>query len=250
MPVGRAPWAKVRQWKVGALAASRALARAPYYTLLMFIVYVAVFFELCEDPAKEASERRLLLDTERGDEAYRWYTYSLLHHDRTHLGVNMLGLCAYCGLVEVFNGPLRAAAMHLLAILGGAFGVGWETRVTGEHMLVVGASGGNYGLLATQIGQLALNWPELGPIRRGVHLVVLVCAVTSDVVVNVVQHNPAVSYSAHVGGFVFGAFAGLALMRNVVRRTWERKMQLGTGAAFVCLGLAGAVNLGALGNGR
>lgn len=222
--------------------------RVPWYTLSMFAVYMSIYFTICQNPKGDGRNDGLELDTYKADEVYRWYTYSLLHLNGMHIGTNMLTLGVYGTLIEFDNGPWRVFLIHILSILGGAFGVGWESRFKQrERMYVIGASGGNYGLLSSQVGNLVLNWPELTLIRRILYGGVLVSCVLSDVVVNIVLYNPDISYSAHVGGFVFGLFAGLSVMKNIRVLAWERRMKIVMGGIFGVLCLMSAINLGMLG---
>ncbi len=227
----------------------RHLRRVPWYTLSMFAVYMAVYFTVCTDAADPRNDAlRLALRAGDAGEVYRWYTYSLLHLNGMHLGLNMLGLCAYGALVEFDHGFLRVFVIHTCSILGGAYGAGWESRTTGRQLFVIGESGGNFGLLSSQAANLVLNWPEIGLLQRVVYVSLLVSATLSEVVANVVlaPSMPNVSYSAHVGGFVFGVFAGLAAMRNIRVLAWERTMQLACGAVFLGITVASVTNLALL----
>lgn len=171
--------------------------------------------------------------------------YSLLHLNAMHIGVNMMTWLIYGGLVEWDHGPLRCAAVQILAILGGACGFGWEWRFTkpSRHTNLVGVSGGVYGMLASQIGNLAINWREIDALKRVFYVLLLVSAIACDVTINVVNHDAAVSYSAHTGGFITGAIVSFAALKNIKTQPWERVVRPVTaflGAGFL---LAGFVNL-------
>jgi membrane associated rhomboid family serine protease len=224
------------------------LRRLPYYTMMMFIIYTSIYFTICKsaaasDQGAEARMDALELDTRYAQDVYRWYTYSLLHLTDLHYGINMFCLWVYCGLVEYGNGPWRSCIIHICSILGGAYGIGWEGRITGERLRVIGASGGNYGLLSSQIANLILNWWELTLYNRIIYTSLIIGCVTSDIVINAVWYNPAVSYSGHVGGFVFGIFAGLAWMRNQRVLRWELRLRIISGIIFAATTIAGGVNL-------
>lgn len=219
--------------------------RLPFYTTAMFVVYISIYFTICTNP-KDGRNDSLAIDTTRGKEVYRWYTYSLLHLNKNHIGINLLCLSIYGSLIEFDNNTWRLVMIHTLSILGGAFGAGWEARFTKESQQVVGASGGNYGLLSSQIGNLVLNWTELTLFRKTVFTLLIVSTVISDIIVNVILFNPKVSYSTHVGGFIFGLFAGLVFLKNQKKQTWERIVQLSSLLAFGVLSLTSAVNLGTL----
>lgn len=219
------------------------MAKFPFYTPIMFMVYMSIYFTICTNP-QDSRNDGLDLDTGRGKEVYRWYTYSLLHLNAMHIGVNMFCLLIYCGLVEWDHGTWRTFAIHTCSILGGAFAAGWEARILKERLYVIGVSGGNYGMLSSQIGNLVLNWPELTLMRRIFYPLLLCSCVISDVVVNIVLYNDQISYSAHVGGFVFGVFAGMTLMKNIRKLAWERRMQYVMASVFFVITLVGSINLG------
>jgi membrane associated rhomboid family serine protease len=215
----------------------------PIYAPVAFSLYMIMFFS-CQVNTRCGDA--LELDTRKGSEAYRWYTYSLIHFDGIHLAVNMLNLIFFAALTEFYNGFWRTFAIHTCSIFGGAFAAGWESRILDESFSVIGVSGGNYGLLSSQIGFLSLNWHELSVRKRVVHIVFITCPVVADIVSSVVSHSDSVSYSAHVGGFVFGLFAGLTLMRNIRVLKSEKVMQKICGGVFLASALAGSVNLGLL----
>lgn len=221
------------------------LRRLPFYTLCMFIIYISIYFSICTDQ-NDSRISGLELNTSKGKEVYRWYTYSLLHAGKEHIGINMLCLLIYGSLVEFDNNSWRLLVIHVLSIFGGAFGAGWESRFKNETSYVIGASGGNYGLLSSQIGNLVLNWYEINLYKRIIYTILISSSVICDITVNIVLYNPDIAYSNHFGGFVFGLFAGLVFMKNQKQLQWEKMMQYGSASLFGVLSLASAINLGML----
>lgn len=215
----------------------------PYYTIFMFMVYIALYGTLRK---QDVGDIRLM--TSKGDEVYRWYTYSLAHFDGMHVGVNMMGLCIYGTMLEWDHASWRVILVHLASILGGAFGVGWESRFRGgKSMNVIGASGGVYGLLASEVSNLTLNWSEFSTLQRAVYLTILLSCIASDVGVNIAMYNKNISYSNHACGFVFGVLGGLSFLTNKKVLVWEKGLRWGGRSLMCVLGLAGAINLGLLG---
>lgn len=221
------------------------LRKVPWYTLAMFTVYMCMYFKAPSDSQIFSS---LALSSRAFKEVYRWWTYSLLHLNAMHVGVNMMTWLIYGGFIEWDHGPLRCAIVQSLSILGGACGFGWEWRFTKptRQTNLVGVSGGVYGMLASQIGNLLINWKEIDALKRAFYVLLLLSAIASDVTVNVVNHNDKVSYSAHTGGFITGAIVSVAALRNIRTQPWERVAR--PVAAFVGAGflVAGFVNLGIL----
>lgn len=218
-------------------------AHLPMYTLIMFTVYMAIYFK-----ETEALVNTLGLDSTQSHQVYRWYTYSLVHDGPMHIGINMMNLLIFSYLVEYDNGFYRTHMIHTISILGGAFALGWECRLIPSTMpiLLMGASGGNYGLLSSQIGNLILNWKELNPVKRIIYTGFIVSPVLTDIVVNIVMYNPKISYSSHVGGFIFGIMAGMCFMYNIKVLRWEKIMKVVAAGLMLALSLASSINLGTI----
>lgn len=214
--------------------------RFPYYTFAMFFVYIGIYFGL---PYGSGPFEGLVMDTEKRREVYRWYSYSLVHFNDMHLASNMFTLCIYSGFVEWDNHFWRCFLIHFFSILGGVVGFGWEYRLTGTEMILLGASGGVYGMLASQIGNLILNWPELDPVKKWFYVIMLVAALVSDIAVNTVMQNTNISYSTHVGGFIAGIFAGLAFMINIKVLKWEKILKIVNIVILSIWMTAGFINL-------
>lgn len=76
---------------------------------------------------------------------WQWLTHMLLHDSVPHLLLNMYGLA-------MFAAPLRYVwrdwQIALLFVLGGLFGAWAYFEFTGSQNMLLGASGGVYGILA------------------------------------------------------------------------------------------------------
>ena len=214
--------------------------RLPWYSLSISIVYCVLYSVY---PYRSSTFRQLAFDTEFPQEAYRWYTYSLMHLNAAHISMNVLMTFIFGALIEWDNFAIRCFGIHTASIIGGAFGCGWEHRFTGKNIMLVGASGGAYGLLASQMGNLIVNWPELGFERRLIFTSLLVCTTLSDVIVSIVCYNPMVSYSTHVGGFITGAIAGNCMMKNWKKLEWEKWYRIACWIALACYLAAGMTNI-------
>jgi membrane associated rhomboid family serine protease len=217
--------------------------KVPWYTLMMFVVYMSMYFEV---PEGTKTYTTLALRTRALKEAYRWWTYSLLHLNAMHLGVNMMTWFIYGGLIEWDHGPLRCASVQILSILGGACGFGWEWRLKqpSQHTMLVGVSGGVYGMLASQIGNLMINWIEIDELKKVFYVLLLLSAIVSDVTISTVNNNAGVSYSAHIGGFITGTIVSIFALKNIKTQSWERIARPVAACVAVCFLIAGFVNLG------
>jgi membrane associated rhomboid family serine protease len=156
----------------------------------------------------------------------------------------MFNFLVFGSLVEFDQYTLRTIGINIIAILGGAFGVGWQVRTTKQNLNVMGASGGVYGLLSSQISNLALNWKDLGNVQKWAYVITLTSTITTDIVVNIIYYNPQISYSNHIGGFLFGILGGLCIMKNITEIPWEKKMIIIAGSLLGVCSLVSAINLG------
>lgn len=217
------------------------IQRLPLYSVMMSIIYIWIFYFV-----SRGSDRYNLLAfrSKMTDEVYRWWTYSFMHYDSMHLYGNMMVLLAAGGLLEYGNGQWRTFCIYNLAILGGACGCGWSLRfIPRPSFKLVGASGGIYGLLASQIGYLMMNWPELSPAARIMNTGLLVSSTSSDIILSCVSPNVRVSYSTHFGGFMTGAMASVCFVKNIKPLRWERVAKITTGCLLGCFLAAGFANL-------
>ena len=177
-------------------------------------------------------------------EAYRWYTYSLIHFNVEHVTVNVITFFIYGTLVEMNALFLRTCAISFISIVGGALAVGFEFRLRGSHpTLLSGCSGGIFGVMASQVGNLVINWRYMSSFTRLIYLSLILGAIASEIAMDVAFYNPQVSYAAHFGGFLSGAFAGLALMKHVKPIPWEWRMRLSSATVLSMITVAGIINM-------
>jgi membrane associated rhomboid family serine protease len=128
---------------------------------------------------------------------YRLITTMFLHENLLHIVMNMIALVTIGPYLERFLGPTRYVAVYVLGGLGGSTAV----FILGSRFTpVVGASGAIFGLF----GACLLLVRELGfdPWVLVANLV-LNFAITFSI--------PNISRLGHLGGFVVGVLAGLAI---------------------------------------
>ncbi len=136
-------------------------------------------------------------------EPWRLVTAQLLHASLPHLALNALGLLALGGLLERQLGLSRAALALAASGLGAMLGCALAAydRVVGASGLVAGAAGA---LLA-----LELFRPQLLPAPWRLPRRLLAGAIVADALL--LLYVPNVAHAAHVGGFLAGGAAALAL---------------------------------------
>lgn len=203
----------------------------------MFIVYVLVYeFVGVNDD--------LVLYIDEPKRVYTWYTYSLIHYNIIHICINIAALIAYGTILEIKNGTWRTALIHSIAIIGGAFGVGWEAR--NHNVLgIVGTSGGNYGLLGAQVGNLVMNWNELA-FAKWFYLALMLTVLSVDFSMTayvLMKTDAPISISNHLGGLGYGMLAGTILVENSIPERWEKICKYVVGSLLTVLTVASSANL-------
>ncbi len=132
------------------------------------------------------------------DNAYwRLLTSAFLHVNPLHLAANMLALVIIGPALERLLGPARFLALYLLAALGGSVAI-YDFGAAGVP--VVGASGAIFGLFAASlvlVRRLGLDPQWL------IGIIVINFVFTFSV--------PGISWLGHLGGFVLGALAAVAI---------------------------------------
>ncbi|WP_375477902.1 rhomboid family intramembrane serine protease [uncultured Jatrophihabitans sp.] len=137
---------------------------------------------------------------------YQLLTSAFLHANLLHIASNMLALGVIGPPLEALLGRWRFTSVYLLAALGGSAAIYAFGNSIGP---TVGASGAIFGLFGAAL--LLVRKLGLDP-QWLVGIVVLNFVLTFSV--------PGISKLGHLGGFVVGALAGLALggLPNVGRR--------------------------------
>lgn len=128
---------------------------------------------------------------------YRLFTSAFLHVSVLHIGSNMLALIIIGPLLERVLGRWRFATVYLLGALGGSAAI----YLFGSHLQpVVGASGAIFGLFAAAL---------LMARRIGLDVQWLVAVIVLNFVFTFSVAD--VSKLGHVGGFLAGAAAAVAI---------------------------------------
>ncbi|MCW2648442.1 MAG: rhomboid family intrarane serine protease [Pseudonocardiales bacterium] len=130
-------------------------------------------------------------------EYYRLITSGFLHVSLLHIASNMLALFIIGPLLERLLGRWRFALVYLIGLLGGSAAVyTWGQVSTAE----VGASGAVFGLFAAALVLVR---------KLGLDAQWLIGIIVLNFVFTFSIHN--ISKLAHIGGFIAGALATLAI---------------------------------------
>jgi membrane associated rhomboid family serine protease len=137
-------------------------------------------------------------------DAWRLAAHGWLHVHAMHLALNLVPLLLLGPWVERRVGRRRLAATWGLATVAGGV---LATATAPAGALIVGASGGSFGLLGFTLAQLAG-----APSRRRDALALFVAAhLVADAL------DPGAALSAHLGGALTGAIAGLVFRPREAR---------------------------------
>lgn len=137
-------------------------------------------------------------------EPWRFVTAAFVHSTQgylalTHIGFNMYVLWLLGRELEVALGRWRLAALFLVSVVGGHVAVMLLAGPDDWWRVVVGASGGVFGLF----GALVVVLRRMGRSPRAVLAIIAINAVIGFVV-------PNIAWQAHLGGLLVGAALGAA----------------------------------------
>lgn len=134
-------------------------------------------------------------------EAWRFFSYGLVHVGYLHLLSNCLVQLMLGVPLELYYGSARVCGIYMAGVISGSL----ATSITDPQALLAGASGGVYAILLAHLPTLILNWREIDTLMEwAVHGFVLLVGLIDLVVTIVSRHTSGqdltVGYSAHVAG--------------------------------------------------
>jgi membrane associated rhomboid family serine protease len=139
-----------------------------------------------------------------GHQYWRLITNAFLHENFIHIAFNMYLLYVLGLLLEPAIGSARFAAIYLVALLAGSFGVLLATPFAS-----LGASGAVFGLMGGAVVELRAR--GISVMQSGIGGLIIINLIISFTFANI-------SVGAHIGGLVGGALAALALRAADHRR--------------------------------
>lgn len=173
----------------------------PYYSIILIVCIVAVFFAQIATNLEESVDlagfiKPLFIDSEY----WRILTSAALHGSIMHLGFNSYALFVLGRLIETLSNRAHLAIVFILSILGGNM-LGFAF---GPDVASIGASGGVIGFLGylTVYGFKRRKLLSNAFLKNMLFNVVLIAAFGLFIM-------PNVDNFAHLGGFLVGAIYGL-----------------------------------------
>ena len=188
-------------------------------TLVFICAALAVFTMFIEKSPRTANYGSLFAPLFFHGEYWKLITYGFFHGSIAHVGFNMMALWQVGPLIERELGGARFFVLYLLTVIAGGFLEVWMQRHSATPGLILGASGGLYGLIGFGLSyghfQGTSYW-------RSVRDVFLRWAIFG-LVFSLMYHFSvgAIAHYAHGGGFLAGAGLGWLLERES-RKGFER----------------------------
>lgn len=219
----------------------------PVYSLSMVLIYIAMYYSYCVN-GKHEEERStdLMFDSDDNspNKIYRLYTYSLLHLNNAHLVNNCIAQLFFGGLLEYHSSSWRVFGVHTLSIIFGALTVQMNNdiySISNSHLL--GVSGGVYGLLASLLTSVILNFHEMEIFQRYYYIIVVGLWLISDVACYFYMYDQGLSYSDHLGGAVCGFLSSFAFYKNIKVENCEKWIIAVASILNVLLFMVGFINM-------
>ncbi|XP_032527118.2 rhomboid-related protein 2 isoform X2 [Danaus plexippus] len=209
--------------------------------ILISIVEIVLF---CYDAAQGKTDATgpiaqiFIYNPHKRQEAWRFLTYMLVHVGVVHLLVNLL-VQLFLGVpLEMVHRWWRVVLVYLAGVAAGSL----ATSLTDPKVYLAGASGGVYALIAAHIATIIMNWSEME--FAIIQLLVFLLLATVDIGTAVydrywrhLQQN--IGYVAHLAGAVAGLLVGIGVLRNLEKRTWEKRLWWAAVVLYFSLMIAG-----------
>ena len=190
--------------------------------IALIVINVGVF--IWEETDLSSIERRFGMWPNGVHYLHQWYrliTSAFLHASFEHIALNMLTLLIVGPPVEAEIGPVRFAALYLVAALGGSVG---SYLLSPAAVLGVGASGAIFGVMGAYF-VLAR--------RRGWDTSTILALIIVNLVLGFAVSG--IDWRAHLGGLVTGGAVAYGLSRSQEHRRTGGWGGAGGGTAALAL---------------
>lgn len=147
---------------------------------------------------------------------YRFFTAQLSHADAPHLWSNSIYLLTAGLILETLHGPV---AFFTIYWVGGTVGIMAEAAFFDGSARLLGASAGCFATISSYIAHLLMNWKET-PFRLLWTLLIFVY-IGLEVSFYVTDRQNNIAYTAHLFGFLQGAFVSVPVVYNSRALRWE-----------------------------
>ncbi len=151
---------------------------------------------------------------------YRLVTAVFLHGGLLHLGMNLVVLGLLGRAVERNHGPFDTAILFFISAIGGNI----ISCLMQPGYILVGSSGGIFGLIGICVADIVLNWKILflvfrnqdgNPAGYGVRFCSMFWLCFDLVANSIVGFTPFVDNFAHLGGLTYGFLLSLTVLQRL-----------------------------------
>lgn len=134
-------------------------------------------------------------------EYFRLLSYGFVHIDFFHLSLNLISLYNLGVILEPIFGRVKFLITLILSIVAGGF----FTYILSNNVLMVGISGGLYGLF----GLLLVYYFYSGTYKK--FNIKFISVIFVNVIINFI---PNIAVYSHIGGFIIGLLLGIYYINN------------------------------------
>ena len=143
------------------------------------------------------------------------FMYAFSHSDMLHITFNSIGMLIAGGSLEYVEGPITVLFIFASSVtMGACYFALWKPDI-----LVRGASGGCYGIMAAQLSNVLLNWSEMP--FRWCRLILCMSVICAELVAKYYYRNSTIGYAVHFGGALGGFTTAIIYTRNMKVRSYE-----------------------------
>jgi len=213
----------------------------------------------------ENFKKDLAFDVHKQDEWWRYFTYSLVHADESHLGLNLVLFVSIGTMLHMTNNTVTLLFLYILGVVSGSLTF---YLFDATYRPLVGCSGGVYCLVGASLSTMILNWREdciilfkywpnrapiafcgrFGQILRLAAVVVIIGFEFIPAALRRYQNKDiGVSVVAHSFGFVCGCMVGAMVLRDTAPTVWKRRIKQVVWSVFV-LGFGAALGINIVGS--
>ncbi|VEN63126.1 unnamed protein product [Callosobruchus maculatus] len=189
----------------------------PPFFLVMISILEAACFAIDEKTKSNTSlglsATIFIYDPWKRQEAWRFFTYMLVHIGYEHIFTNLIVQLVLGLPLEMVHQWKRVLLIYVAGVLAGSL----AHSVVDPNIMLGGASGGVYSIMTAHIADVIMNWSVTPyPLIQLIAFSIIICA---DLGVTVYeryfQHIVTnVGVAAHAGGAAAGLLVGINVLRN------------------------------------
>ena len=155
-------------------------------------------FQQCDD----CSDLRL--------QCWRLLTYSMLHTDVYHLILNTISFLIFGGILEYFIGIVSILVIFFSSVIFSAI----STAYCSPYSIIVGSSGGAYGMLGGWFGSSIVNWNIFNRISKLAITFMFILVIGISLLDYYYNRDDRTAYYVHLVGFIYGFSVSICIVKQ------------------------------------